>query len=65
VATKCYHPAIRLFEEFVAAEEQFKVTLGMSGTFLEQADRYNPDVIKALQRLFDAGGQGVRVGFSR
>ena len=63
VATKCYLPAIRLFEEIVAAEEQFKVTLGMSGTFLEQADRYNPDVIKALQRLFDAGGQGVRVEF--
>lgn len=63
VASKCYLPAIRLFEEIVAAEEGFKMALGMSGTFLEQADRYNPDVIKALQRLFDAGGQGVRVEF--
>jgi len=63
VASKCYLPVIRLFEEIIATEKEFKVTLGMSGTFLEQADRYNPDVITALQRLLDAGGQEGRVEF--
>ncbi|MCK9274687.1 MAG: glycogen/starch synthase [Syntrophales bacterium] len=62
-ASTCYLPAIRLFEELIETEKHFKITLGMSGTFLEQADRYEPGVILALQRLVDAGKEGMRVEF--
>ncbi|HET57344.1 MAG TPA: hypothetical protein ENN35_02750 [Deltaproteobacteria bacterium] len=62
VASKCYLPALSLFEEMVAGEESFKATFSFSGTFLEQAQLYSPDVITALQRLLDAGG-GERVEY--
>jgi len=62
VAAKCYLPALELFREMVAGEPSFKVTFSFSGTFLEQAELYCPDVIKALQRLLDAG-QGERVEY--
>ena len=38
VAEKCYLPATAMFTELVAAHPSFKITLGMSGTFLEQAE---------------------------
>ncbi|MBN2569107.1 MAG: glycogen/starch synthase [Deltaproteobacteria bacterium] len=60
VALKCYLPAITMFGELVDRHRGFKITLGMSGTFLEQAEEYAPEVVKALQRLFDAGNNGHR-----
>jgi glycogen synthase len=62
VTAKCYLPALSLFEDITATEKSFKVTFGMSGTFLEQAELYAPDVIRALQRLYDVG-EGERVEF--
>ena len=38
VAGKCYLPATRMFTELIKAWPGFKITLGMSGTFLEQAE---------------------------
>jgi glycogen synthase len=55
VAEKCYLPATRMFSELVASNPSFKITLGMSGTFLEQAERYQPDLIDALRDLYSAG----------
>ncbi|MDD5476396.1 MAG: glycogen/starch synthase, partial [Syntrophales bacterium] len=62
VATKCYLPALSLFEAILSTEKNFKVTFSLSGTFLEQAEVYAPEVIRALQRLFDAG-EGERVEY--
>jgi glycogen synthase len=55
VADKCYLPAIYMFTELVAANPSFKITLGLSGTFLEQAELYNYHVIKSIQDLLDVG----------
>jgi len=63
VAQKCYLPATRMFTELLALHKTFKITMGMSGTFLEQADLYAPEVIRALQDLFDQGKEERRVEF--
>ncbi len=55
VADKCYLPALRILTGLVAGERAFKLALGMSGTFLKQAELYNPEVIRAMQRLLDTG----------
>jgi glycogen synthase len=49
-----------MFGELVGNHKGFKITLGMSGTFLEQAEEYAPEVIVALQRLYDAGNNECR-----
>jgi glycogen synthase len=63
VSDKCYLPATRMFTELVAAYPSFKITLSMSGTFLEQAELYRPEVIRALQDLLDAGDKHDQVEF--
>jgi len=61
VAEKCYLPAAQMFTELVTANPAFKITLGMSGTFLEQAELYQPEVIRALQGLIAAGEKNGQV----
>ena len=63
VAEKCYLPATRMFTDLIAAYPSFKITLGMSGTFLEQAELYQPEVIQALQALLDAGEKNDQVEY--
>ena len=63
VAEKCYLPATRMFTELIASHPSFKITLGMSGTFLEQAELYQPEVIRALQELLDAGEKNAQVEY--
>ncbi|MBN1382112.1 MAG: glycogen/starch synthase [Deltaproteobacteria bacterium] len=63
VAEKCYLPATYMFAEMIAKYPDFKITFSMSGTFLEQAERFNPEVIKALQNLLDAGKGRQQVEF--
>ncbi|MBN2254336.1 MAG: glycogen/starch synthase [Deltaproteobacteria bacterium] len=63
VSSKSYLPALSLLTESIAANGSFKITLSMSGVFLEQAEMYQPEVIMALQRLFDAGGKEMRVEY--
>ena len=55
VSEKCYLPTIAMFTDLVTRYPGFKITFSMSGAFLEQAELYQPDVIKALQGLIDAG----------
>jgi glycogen synthase len=63
VAEKCYLPATQMFTELIAAHPSFKITLSMSGTFLEQAELYQPAVIRALQKLLDAGQKNAQVEY--
>jgi glycogen synthase len=63
VAEKCYIPATEMLAGLIAKYNDFKVTLSMSGTFLEQAEQYNPEVILKLQKLFDAGHANSQVEY--
>jgi glycogen synthase len=63
VSDKCYLPATRMFTELIAQNKGFKITLSMSGVFLEQAEIYQPDVIRALQELLDAGREHNQVEY--
>lgn len=63
VAEKCYLPATRLFTELIRAYPRFRITLSMSGTFLEQAEVYRPALIEALQELLQAGGDRDQVEY--
>jgi len=63
VASKCYLPALSMFEEVITRYENFKITLSMSGTFLEQAELYQADIIAVLQRLLDAGREKNQIEY--
>src|SRR4030042_3580755 len=63
VSEKNYLPATRMFTELIADNPGFKITLSMSGTFLEQAQMYKPEVIRCLQELLDAGRDRNQVEF--
>ncbi len=63
VSEKCYIPATVMFAELVSKYPEFKITLSMSGTFLEQAELYQPAVIRALQELYAAGMEHNQVEF--
>jgi glycogen synthase len=62
-AQKCYLPTIRLFSDLVHAHYDFKISLGVSGTFLEQAESYQPEVIGALKELLRLGQNTRQVEF--
>lgn len=61
VAAECYLPAIQVLTELIAEHRNFKITLGMSGTFLEQAELYSSHLIKALHELLTAGRDGEQL----
>lgn len=62
-ATRCYLPAVRTLAALVGRYPEFKVAVSVSGTFLDQAELYQSELIKALQDLLDAGRDGERVEF--
>ncbi|MDZ4165781.1 MAG: glycogen/starch synthase [Smithellaceae bacterium] len=55
VSEKSYLPALEMFKNLISDHGDFKITLGISGTFLEQAQMYEPRVIKLLEGLLRAG----------
>ena len=56
VAQKCYLPMNALLLELIEAiKGAFKVTFSMSGTVLEQFDRYAPEVIESFRKLAQTG----------
>ena len=63
VSEKFYLPATAMFKELISRHPEFKITLSVSGTFMEQAELYQPDVIKALQELINAGKENRQVEF--
>jgi len=63
VAEKCYLPATLMFTELIAAHPTFKITLGMSGAFLEQAELYKPELITGLMSLYAAGEKNRQVEY--
>lgn len=59
VAEKCYYPATRLLlelvEGFTGREKPFKVSYGLSGTLLDQIERYDSNLLDLFKRLADTG----------
>ena len=55
VANKSYRPMNALLEKMLQRHADFKLSLSLSGSFLEQAEQYAPDVIESFQRLVATG----------
>jgi glycogen synthase len=62
-AEQCYLPTLQMFGELVETHYDFKLSLGVSGTFLEQAESYRPQVIEALQGLLRLGRDTRQIEF--
>ncbi|OPY91022.1 MAG: Glycogen synthase [Syntrophus sp. PtaU1.Bin208] len=60
---RSYLPTFQMFADLIRQHPSFRVTLSMSGTFLEQAQIYNPDVVNALRTLLDLGRESQQVEF--
>ena len=56
VAQKCYLPMNELLLELIAQHKgAFKVAFSISGSAIEQFDRYAPEVLDSFRRLADTG----------
>ncbi|MAU33899.1 alpha-amylase [Candidatus Saccharibacteria bacterium] len=55
VADKSYRPMNALLQKLLETHPEFKVSLSITGTFLEQAEQWAPDVIESFQRLVKTG----------
>jgi alpha-amylase len=56
VASRCYRPMNALLEELVAEHAgRFKLAFSVTGTALDQLERWAPDVIESYQRLAASG----------
>lgn len=55
VADKSYRPMNALLEKLLAKHPEFKVSLSITGTFIEQAEQWAPDVLDSFKRLVATG----------
>lgn len=56
VANKCYLPTNAVFLELINRYgKDFKIAFSFSGVFLDQLEKYAPDVLESFQRLVDTG----------
>ncbi len=63
LAKQCYLPAQELLSRLVADHPHFSVCLGVSGTLLEAARRFDPAVFKSFQKLAELGRKTGRIEF--
>ena len=55
IARKSYLPMNALLQKMLRKYPDFKLSLSMSGTFLEQAQQFNPEVLESFKRLVATG----------
>jgi alpha-amylase len=55
VADKSYRPMNALLEKLLHKHPEFKVSLSITGTFIEQAEQWAPDVLESFKRLVATG----------
>lgn len=55
VAEKSYRPMNRLLRTLLDENPDFKLSLSITGTFIEQAERFAPDVIEDFRQLIATG----------
>lgn len=57
VSERCYLPANKLFQYLIEnSDGRFKISFSITGTFIEQAKKYRPDVYKSFLELVQTGG---------
>jgi len=55
VADKSYRPMNALLEKLLNEHPEFKLSLSLTGVFLEQAEQWAPDVLEGFKRLVKTG----------
>jgi len=59
ISGKCYLPASRiileLIDEFRGGKKPFKVSFSFSGVFLEQCERWSPDLLELFKQMVESG----------
>ena len=55
VAQKSYRPMNEMLERLLNRHPDFKISFSITGTFLEQAEQWAPDVIESFKRLIATG----------
>ena len=55
VAGKSYRPMLSLLEHSLEKHAGFKVSLSITGTWLEQAERWAPELIEQIRRMVKTG----------
>lgn len=55
VANKSYRPMNALLEKLLVTHPEFKFSLSITGTLLEQLEAWAPDVVESFQRLVATG----------
>jgi alpha-amylase len=55
VASKSYRPMNQLLEKLLHEHSEFKFSLSITGTLIEQLEAWAPDVIESFKRLVDSG----------
>lgn len=55
VAEKSYRPMNKVLKELLDAHPQFQFSLSITGTFIEQAERWAPDVLDGFKELVATG----------
>ncbi len=55
VADKSYHPMLNLLEKNIKSQPGFKVSLSITGTWLEQAEKWDYALIEQIRRMVNTG----------
>jgi len=55
VAEKSYRPMNALLQKLIDTQPDFKVSLSITGTFMEQAEKWGPDIIESFKEIFKSG----------
>ncbi len=55
IAERCYRPALDRIAEALERRPDFRLSLSITGTFVEQAEAAAPDVLERLRRLVATG----------
>lgn len=55
VANKSYRPMNRVLKQLLDSHPEFKLSLSITGTFVEQAERFAPDVLEDFKALVNTG----------
>jgi alpha-amylase len=55
VAKKSYHPMLSLLEQKITKHPNFKFSLSITGTWIDQALLWDPDLIEQIKRMVNSG----------
>ena len=55
VTLKSYRPMLKLLEKKMTAHKDFKVSFSITGTWMEQAEKWAPDLIEQIRRMVARG----------